>query len=87
MASTISETQLEEPVLELPPLKVKDLPLEAQHELMAKMVKETKSCSQGIICNTFKELEGSILDRVHEISIAFPYSPLVLCSNTQLATH
>ncbi|KAJ8443857.1 hypothetical protein Cgig2_032681 [Carnegiea gigantea] len=70
------ETQLEEPFPELPSLKVKDLPLEAQHELMAKMVKETKSYSQGIICNTFKELEGSILDRVHENFHSVPIFPV-----------
>ena len=68
MASTISETRLEEQVPELPPLKVKDLPLEAQHELMAKMVKEIKSYSQ--------ELEGSILDRVHENFHSIPIFPI-----------
>jgi len=57
MASAVSETRLEEPVPELPPLKIKDLPSEVRHELMAKMVKETTRNSQGIICNTFRNLK------------------------------
>uniref|UniRef100_A0A7C8YCU5 Uncharacterized protein n=1 Tax=Opuntia streptacantha TaxID=393608 RepID=A0A7C8YCU5_OPUST len=74
----IPDTGLEEPVLEIPPLKVKDLPSQ-QHELLEKLGTETKSYSQGIICNTFKELEGSTLDRVREKlhnTPIFPIGPL-----------
>lgn len=75
---SVQDTRLDEPVVEIPPLKVKDLPT-GQHELLAKLGKETRSYSQGFICNTFKELEGSILDRVceklHNIPV-FPIGPL-----------
>ncbi|KNA24609.1 hypothetical protein SOVF_013890 [Spinacia oleracea] len=61
----LQESKLDEPVPELPPLKVKDLPLEAKHNLLADIMKEMES-SQGIICNTFEELEGSYITRVQQ---------------------
>ncbi|XP_010691836.2 UDP-glycosyltransferase 76B1 [Beta vulgaris subsp. vulgaris] len=68
----LQDTRKEEPVLEIPPLKVKDLPPERDHDVLVSMVKETKSNCQGIICNTFKELEGPTLDRVHGAFLATP---------------
>ncbi|KDP44851.1 hypothetical protein JCGZ_01351 [Jatropha curcas] len=60
------ESQLEEPVVEFPPLKVKDLPVintsqpESLYELVFKMVSETKA-SSGLIWNTFEDLEKSAI--------------------------
>ncbi|GFY82157.1 mitochondrial substrate carrier family protein [Actinidia rufa] len=62
------DSQLEEPVLELSPLKVKDLPTVTTHNsenfynLVAAMVKETKS-SAGLIWNSFEDLEQSPLTK------------------------
>ncbi|KAK1364940.1 hypothetical protein POM88_040501 [Heracleum sosnowskyi] len=56
------DSQLEELVPELPPLRVKDLPLiktnnpEALYQLVEGIVKETKA-SSGLIWNSFEELE------------------------------
>ena len=55
---------------ELSPLKVKDLPLESQHDFLAALVKETKS-AKGIICNSFEELESSAFARV-QIDLPIP---------------
>ena len=81
MELVLSDNRLDEPVVEIPPLKVKDLPT-GQHEILAKLGKETRSYSHGIICNTFKELEFSILDTVceklHNIPV-FPIGPLHKC--------
>ncbi|KAA8539658.1 hypothetical protein F0562_026350 [Nyssa sinensis] len=58
----IQDSQLEEPVLELPPLRVKDLPViktlnpEAYYQLIESMIKETRA-SSGLIWNSFEELE------------------------------
>uniref|UniRef100_A0A2N9FSQ5 Glycosyltransferase n=1 Tax=Fagus sylvatica TaxID=28930 RepID=A0A2N9FSQ5_FAGSY len=58
----IQESRLEEPVQELPPLKVKDIPVintrntEDQYQLLSGMVKETRA-SSGLIWNTLEELE------------------------------
>ncbi|KAF2318987.1 hypothetical protein GH714_012230 [Hevea brasiliensis] len=58
----IKDSQLEEPVPELPPLKVKDLPgvktryLEDFYHLLAELVNETKA-SSGLIWNSFEDLE------------------------------
>ena len=57
-----SESRLEEPVQELPPLKVKDIPVintrntEDQYQLLSGTVKETRA-SSGLIWNTLEELE------------------------------
>ncbi|KAL8512741.1 hypothetical protein ACS0TY_019031 [Phlomoides rotata] len=64
----VQDDRLEEPVVELPPLRIKDLPwistahkeiattYQQLYELLENMVKETKA-SSGLIWNTFQELE------------------------------
>lgn len=60
------DCKLEEAVAELPPLRVKDLPMfnteepEKYYELLSTFVNETKS-SLGVIWNSFEELESSAL--------------------------
>lgn len=84
----VSESQIEEPVVEFPPLKVKDLPVvktchpELLYQLVINMVNETKS-SSGIIWNTFEELEQSALATLrHEFHIpVFPIGPFHKCSH------
>ncbi|XP_075649189.1 UDP-glycosyltransferase 76B1-like [Castanea sativa] len=67
----IQDSQLEEPVVELPPLKVKDLPVidnvdpDSYYEIIAGMVNESKA-SAGIIWNSFEELEQSELDTLRQ---------------------
>ncbi|KAJ1422306.1 UDP-glucuronosyl/UDP-glucosyltransferase [Sesbania bispinosa] len=62
----LPESKLEEEVAELPPLRVKDLPVikteepEKYYELVYTFVKETKA-SLGVIWNSFEELESSAL--------------------------
>nr|TKS16731.1 UDP-glucoronosyl/UDP-glucosyl transferase family protein [Populus alba] len=78
----IQESQLEEPMVELPPFKVKDLPVinsrdpESVYDLMVSMADGTKA-SSGVIWNTFEELEQSALAALrHEFSIPiFPIGP------------
>ncbi|KAL2598121.1 hypothetical protein AAZV13_11G204300 [Glycine max] len=78
----IQECKLEEPVEELPPLRVKDLPMikteepEKYYELLHIFVKESKS-SLGVIWNSFEELESSALTTLsQEFSIPmFPIGP------------
>ncbi|KAL7214840.1 hypothetical protein ACSBR1_027089 [Camellia fascicularis] len=66
------DSQLESPVLELPPLKVKDLPTistryhEVFYKLIGSMVKETKA-SSGIIWNSMEDLEQSTLATVRQV--------------------
>ncbi|KNA24610.1 hypothetical protein SOVF_013900 [Spinacia oleracea] len=75
----IQESEQEEAVSEIPPLKVKDLPPEAIHDTLAVVVKEAKTYRLGYICNTFKELEGSFLDlfgRSLPGTPIFPIGPL-----------
>lgn len=61
-----AESELEKAVKELPPLKVKDLPMiktrniDDFYDLLANMMKETRSCS-GLIWNSFEDLEQSAL--------------------------
>ncbi|XP_021732382.1 UDP-glycosyltransferase 76B1-like [Chenopodium quinoa] len=62
----LQETKSDEPVPELPPLKVKDLPPEAKHNLLVDIITEMEN-SQGIICNTFEELEDFYITRVHQV--------------------
>lgn len=73
----VQDNNLDEPVPELPPLKVEDLPSEWQLEILEALVRETKT-SQGVICNTFEELEGSSIARVHQLLgiPVFPIGPL-----------
>ncbi|KAJ8747357.1 hypothetical protein K2173_012937 [Erythroxylum novogranatense] len=65
----VQESNLEELVVEFPPLKVKDLPVvdtkkpEELYQLVDRMVNETKA-SSGIIWNTFQELEESALTKL-----------------------
>lgn len=76
------ECKLEEPVEELPPLRVKDLPMikteepEKYYELLRMFVKETKG-SLRVIWNSFEELESSALTTLsQEFSIPmFPIGP------------
>lgn len=78
----IQESQLEEPMVELPPFKVKDLPVinsrdpESVYDLIVSMADGTKA-SSGVIWNTFEELEQSALAALrHEFSIPiFPIGP------------
>nr|BAD52007.1 UDP-glucose: chalcononaringenin 2'-O-glucosyltransferase [Dianthus caryophyllus]BBD75332.1 chalcononaringenin 2'-O-glucosyltransferase [Dianthus caryophyllus] len=67
----------DELVEELPPFKVRDLPGEEHHDILAAVVKLTKA-SHGVICNSFEELEPLSISRVREIlSIpVFPVGPL-----------
>ncbi|CAI9774882.1 unnamed protein product [Fraxinus pennsylvanica] len=68
---TMKDSEMDEPVLELPPLKVKDIPtietrnLEEEYQSTAIMVEETKKAS-GLIINTFKELEEPELAKLGE---------------------
>ncbi|KAF8397414.1 hypothetical protein HHK36_016330 [Tetracentron sinense] len=65
------DSQLEEPVPELPPLKVKDIPVMATHDpkimyqLVASISKEMKA-SSGIIWNSFEDLEQFALTAVRQ---------------------
>ncbi|CAJ1862811.1 unnamed protein product [Sphenostylis stenocarpa] len=76
------DCKLEEEVEELPPLRVKDLPLvkteepEKYYELLHNFVKETKG-SLGVIWNSFEELESPALTKLgKEFSIPmFPIGP------------
>ncbi|THG14743.1 hypothetical protein TEA_028158 [Camellia sinensis var. sinensis] len=80
--SNIGDSQLESPVLELPPLKVKDLPTistrnhEVFYKLIGSMVKETKA-SSGIIWNSMEDLEQSTLATVRQVFPvpSFPIGP------------
>ncbi|KAL3521154.1 hypothetical protein ACH5RR_019303 [Cinchona calisaya] len=76
----IQDARLEEPVLELPPLKVKDIPmikslnLESLVELVNLMVQETKA-SSGLIFNSFEELEQPALVRLQDL-LSIPIFPI-----------
>ncbi|PIA57852.1 hypothetical protein AQUCO_00500046v1 [Aquilegia coerulea] len=68
----IKESELEAPVPELPPLKVKDIPmiktgnLEGLFTLISEMVNQTKA-SAGLIWNSFESLEQTSLESLrHE---------------------
>jgi hypothetical protein len=67
----LSDSQLEEPVAEFPPLKVKDLPMintvnsESYNEIVAGMINESKA-SSGIIWNSFEDLEQSAIDTIRQ---------------------
>ncbi|PPD91523.1 hypothetical protein GOBAR_DD11528 [Gossypium barbadense] len=64
----IQESQEEKPVIELPPLKVKDIPVfktqdqERLHQTIAALVEQTKSYT-GLIWNSFEELEHGLLSQ------------------------
>ncbi|KAL0341334.1 UNVERIFIED_CONTAM: UDP-glycosyltransferase 76F1 [Sesamum radiatum] len=67
----IQDSRLEEPVAELPPLRVEDLPvinvpdLDKFYELIASLIEEAKT-SSGVIFNSFEELENSAIDALHK---------------------
>ncbi|XVF24003.1 hypothetical protein REPUB_Repub13aG0089200 [Reevesia pubescens] len=79
----IQESQVEAPVLEFPPLKVKDIPVfktqdeEALYQTIAGLAKQTKSCL-GLIWNSFEDLEpGALAEFRHNFSVpVFPIGPL-----------
>ncbi|CAK7323861.1 unnamed protein product [Dovyalis caffra] len=69
------DSQLEEPIIETPPLKVKDLPdfkthyPEELHSYVARLINISKA-SSGLIWNSFEELEQDSLTRLcHEFPI------------------
>lgn len=72
----IQESRLEEPVLELPPLKVKDLPPEAHHQILTSFTKAGRTYAQGIICNAFEELEPFAMARLHQDNHPIPIFPI-----------
>jgi hypothetical protein len=74
------ESRSEEAVVDLPPLKVKDLPVfqskepEAFYKLVCRFVDECKK-SSGIIWNTFEELESSALTKLRQ-DFSVPIYPI-----------
>ncbi|PKI43591.1 hypothetical protein CRG98_036021 [Punica granatum] len=76
------DSKLEDPIMELAPLKVKDLPVintsdpEKLYQLATSMVNSAKNCA-GLIFNTFEDLEQSSLDKLrYEFLIPiFPIGP------------
>ncbi|KAI3470810.1 hypothetical protein Pfo_027473 [Paulownia fortunei] len=76
----VQDDRLEEPVMELPPLRVKDLPVittsypEKLYELVEGMIQETKA-SSGLIWNSFQELEELALAKLHQ-DFGVPIFPL-----------
>ncbi|KAF9613054.1 hypothetical protein IFM89_005488 [Coptis chinensis] len=75
-----TKSELEAPVRELPPLKVKDLPvvkthnLEAFYQLVADMIKQTKA-SAGLIVNSFESLDQSAFQLLSQ-EFAVPIFPI-----------
>nr|AGU14094.1 UDP-glycosyltransferase [Cicer arietinum] len=76
----LQESRLEEPVVDLPPLKVKDLPVfqsqepEAFYKLVCRFVDECKR-SSGVIWNTFEEFESSALAKLRQ-DFSIPMYPI-----------
>ncbi|KAJ1422307.1 UDP-glucuronosyl/UDP-glucosyltransferase [Sesbania bispinosa] len=76
----VQESRLEEPVVDLPPLKVKDLPKfqshdpEAFYKLVSRFLDVCKQ-SSGIIWNTFEELESSALAKMRQ-EFSVPIYPI-----------
>lgn len=68
---SMKDSEMDEPVVEFPPLKVKDIPRfgtddpEAVIQFLAEVVEGTKKAS-GLIFNTFKELEEPELAKLGE---------------------
>lgn len=65
--TALLESQLEEPVVELPPLKVKDLPMNSGdpkifYQLVTELANEVKT-SDGVIFNTSEDLEEQESDK------------------------
>ncbi|KAK4403332.1 UDP-glycosyltransferase 76F1 [Sesamum angolense] len=67
----VQDAKSEEPVEELPPLRIKDLPVittshpEKLYRLVEGMIQETKA-SSGLIWNSFEELEESSLTKLRQ---------------------
>ncbi|XP_006291044.2 UDP-glycosyltransferase 76F1 [Capsella rubella] len=84
----IQDSRLEEPVTELPPLKVKDLPViklkepEELYRVVNDMVEGAK-LSSGVIWNTFEDLETfSLMDISSKLQVpCFPIGPFHKHSN------
>lgn len=76
----VQESRMEEAVEDLPPLKVKDLPVfqskepEAFYKLVCRFIDECKK-SSGIIWNTFEELESSALTKFRQ-DFSVPIYPI-----------
>ncbi|KAK9700065.1 hypothetical protein RND81_08G215100 [Saponaria officinalis] len=83
----LQEAKLDERIPELPHLRVRDLPAEYQHDILGIMVKETNN-SDGLICNTFEELEASSIARAHNTlpDNIFPIGPMHKYSQTTAAS-
>ncbi|XP_041992830.1 UDP-glycosyltransferase 76F1-like isoform X2 [Salvia splendens] len=67
----LQDDRLEEAVIELPPLRIKDLPVintphqDKLYELVQQMVQQTKA-SSGLIWNSFQELEETSIEKLHQ---------------------
>ncbi|KAJ9684447.1 hypothetical protein PVL29_016754 [Vitis rotundifolia] len=94
---SIKGPQLESPVPEIPPLKVKDLPKintrdeEVFYQQIASAFREGRA-SSGIICNSFEGLEESELSRLHEhfrvpIFAIGPFQKYFSSSSSSLLAH
>ncbi|XP_021763872.1 UDP-glycosyltransferase 76B1-like [Chenopodium quinoa] len=68
------DSNLDETLPELSPLKVRDLPLEWQHHLLEALIREIET-SHGVICNTFEELESYSMAQVKR-SLPIPIFPI-----------
>ncbi|KAL8462908.1 hypothetical protein ACS0TY_032976 [Phlomoides rotata] len=75
------DSEMEAAIQELPPLKVKDIPLIETHdpedlyEVIHNMVEATKRAS-GLIFNTFKELEEPELSKLMDEQFLMPIFPI-----------
>ncbi|CAO2817092.1 unnamed protein product [Amaranthus hypochondriacus] len=71
------DAKSEENIPEFPPLKVKDLPSESDQHILQAIVEGT-TASQGVICNTFEELEDYAIAKLQQtLTIPiFPIGPL-----------
>ncbi|KAG8390053.1 hypothetical protein BUALT_Bualt01G0043400 [Buddleja alternifolia] len=78
----IEDSRLEDPVMELPPLRIKDLPVinaldpPKFYHLVAAFIEEAKT-SSGVIFNSFEELESSAISTLRQQFPApiFPIGP------------
>lgn len=76
----VQDSEMERSVIELPPLRVKDLPMsdtsdpEELYEMIVSMVNGTKA-SSGVIWNTFEDLEQPALDTLRE-EFGIPLFPI-----------
>ncbi|KAG5616119.1 hypothetical protein H5410_015943 [Solanum commersonii] len=74
------ESQLEEAVEELPPLRIKDLPIfktynvDALYQVIQGMIRETKA-SSGLIINSFEQLEQFSMSKLRD-DFSIPIFPI-----------